>query len=79
MPTQTEEYCRGIISQLTDLQPENLLHWLANLLSIQRIEVKKIVQRSTSLACTVYTMYLLFLIVVVNVVGIIVYRTFCRR
>ena len=29
----TEEYCRGCIGQLTDLQPKKFLHWLANLLN----------------------------------------------
>ena len=31
--TRTEEYCRGCISKLTNLQPKNLLYWLASLLT----------------------------------------------
>ena len=58
---QTEEYCRGYISKLTDLQSKNLLANLLNSAAWSEEERWVRVQLQwLSCICTVYTMYLLF-------------------
>ena len=62
VPAQTKECCRGYTSQLTDLQPKNLLVNLLN--SAARSEQErgfKVQLQRPSCTCTVYILYLLFL------------------